>query len=164
MSFTEVRGNVIDVARKVAAGGREVLLPHVCNDFGVMGAGVARMLAQAFPSVDTEYARLCQSGDPVLGTTVSEHVEPHLFVMNMIAQAGFSNGGELPPLQYGALVHCMENVLSLARAHEEMELKVTIVAPRFGAGLAGGEWNVIRAIIHEIWVHNGVPVIICNYP
>lgn len=164
MSLKEVHGDVIVTARKIAAlGDREVLLPHVCNNVGVMGAGVAAALAKAFPGVDREYARYCSEHDDVLGETITEHVEPHIFVMNMICQAGFNNGGE-PPLRYGALVHCMESVLRLSLTHDDMGVKTVIVAPRFGAGLAGGDWGVIRSLIVEIWVAKGRTVIISNYP
>lgn len=164
MSLKEVKGDVIVVARKVAkAAGCEVLIPHVCNNAGVMGAGVARALADAFPGVDKEYRRLCSERDgEVLGHTITEHVEPHVYVMNMICQDGF-NYGE-PPLRYGALVHCMEAVLHLAKTHDEMNVKTAVVAPRFGAGLAGGNWDVIRSLVIELWVSRGLTVVIANYP
>lgn len=164
MSLKEVKGDVIVTARKIAAlGDREILLPHVCNNAGVMGAGVAASLANAFPGVDREYARFCHEHDDALGRTITEHVEPHIFVMNMICQDGFGCASG-PPLRYGALVHCMENVLKLALTHDEMGVKTVIVAPRFGAGLAGGSWDVIRSLIIEIWVGNGCAVVISNYP
>lgn len=160
MSLREVKGDVIVTARKVASEGYEVLLPHVCNDAGVMGAGVAAALAAEFPGVDREYSKLCYQNN-VLGETVTEHVEPHIYVMNMICQQGFRNG-DLPPLRYGALVRCMHAVLQLHASHEDVGLKTVIVAPRFGAGLAGGNWAVIQSLIREIWVTNGANVIISN--
>ena len=166
MSLKEVKGDVIVVARKIAkSAGCEVLLPHVCNNVGVMGAGVARSILEAFPGVDKEYRYACRTHDGgVMGRTVTEHVEPHLYVMNMICQDGFGDNTGIPPLRYGALVHCMESVLHLAHSHDEMGVKTAVVAPRFGSGLAGGNWDVIRALIIEIWVSRGLTVVISNYP
>lgn len=159
-----MHGDVVEVARRVAkATGCEVLLPHVCNDRGVMGAGVARRLADEFPDVDQEYRRVCRDHDNALGKVVTEHVEPHLYVMNMICQSGFHDG-TLPPLRYGALVHCMEEVWHLGASHNEMGVRAAIVCPKFGAGLAGGNWEVINSLITEIWSERKFAVVICNYP
>jgi O-acetyl-ADP-ribose deacetylase (regulator of RNase III) len=164
MNLNEVHGDVIQTARRlIGRSGVEVLLPHVCNNRGVMGAGVAAALAKTFPGVDSAYNSLCQSmeGD-VLGRVVTEHVEPHLYVMNMIAQDGF-NYGEVP-LRYEALVRCMIDVRTLAHDHIELGAEAVIVAPRFGAGLAGGNWDFIKTLIIEMWCRHDLTVVISNFP
>lgn len=165
MSLKEVHGDVVAVARKVAKQAScEVLLPHVCNNAGVMGAGVARAIAVAWPGVDIEYAKICRDRDgAVLGRVVTEHAEPHVWVMNMIAQDGFFDGSGTP-LRYGALVHCMEAVCNLAASHTDMGVKSAVVCPKFGAGLARGNWDIIRGLIVELWVERGLSVVIVNYP
>ena len=38
--------------------------------------------------------------------------------------------------------------------------KVEIHAPKFGSGLARGDWDVIEALIVEAWDNEGIPVTI----
>jgi O-acetyl-ADP-ribose deacetylase (regulator of RNase III) len=134
-----------------------VIVPHVCNNRGVMGAGVAAALKFAFPNVDHTYVKLCESkkGD-VLGHTDYAWVEDSLCISNMIAQDGF-RGGMRPPIRYGALAFCMYDVADLAKSQSR---KTRIIAPKFGAGLAGGDWAVIRQLIHELWLDQGIDVTI----
>jgi O-acetyl-ADP-ribose deacetylase (regulator of RNase III) len=163
MSLREVSGDVILTARRlITQTGGEVLLPHVCNNVGVMGAGVAAAIASAFPGVDREYRRVCkEQAGAVLGKTITEHVEPHLYVMNMIAQDGFGYD-EHPPLRYEYLVHGMAEVRNLALSHIDVGVETIIVAPRFGSGLAGGNWDFIRDLIVEMWVGHGLTVVITH--
>lgn len=149
-----VNGDVINVARTVRDSGcNHVIIPHVCNNLGVMGAGVAAALAREWPQILPPYEAVCARHNNPLGMTPSFEVEPNLWVCNMIAQSGL--GRSKTPLRYGALVHCMEHVSNLAFTRA-----MCIVAPMFGSGLAGGDWSVIEHLINEIWVDNDIPVTI----
>lgn len=149
-----VNGDVIDVARTVRDKGSDrVIIPHVCNTLGVMGAGVAATLSRTWPQILPAYEALCGGPRNPLGMTPSLEVEPRLWVCNMIAQSGLGRGRV--PLRYGALVHCMEHVSNLAFTNA-----AHIVAPMFGSGLAGGDWSVIESLINEIWVEHDITVTI----
>jgi hypothetical protein len=158
MNFHQLNGDVIDVARKAAASGKTVFLPHVCNNAGVMGAGVAAALKAAFPGVDTEYSGRCAATDGnCLGGVDYVWVEKNLCICNMIAQDGF-RGGIRPPIRYGALTFCMYDV-----ADEFLMRKADvkgIIAPMFGSGLAGGDWGIIKQLIHEHWLDENIDVTI----
>jgi len=165
--YHEVDGNVIDVARAAAADNQIVYLPHVCNDQGVMGAGVALALKKAFPLIDTEYRAWCSRlSDLALGRVSYAPVEGgRLIVANMIAQSGF-HAGPRPPIRYGALVTCMRTIaddVTEAWRHSDRSSPVSIIAPRFGAGLAGGDWSIIKQLIHETWLDFDIDVTIVNF-
>jgi hypothetical protein len=46
-----------------------------------------------------------------------------------------------------------EHIVASARASE-------IHAPKFGAGLACGNWDFIEELINECWIGRGIPVTI----
>lgn len=148
-----------------------IMVPHVCNNSGAWGAGFVVPLGKEFP-----YTRKCYldwyDGHPndnlasylgtdnkrfVLGATQEVQVasarNSKSMVYNMIAQAGI--GGKRP-LRYDALAKCMDHVREAATKHHEPQIH----APLFGAGLAGGNWDFIAALIEDTWLSRGVPVTI----
>ena len=60
----------------------------------------------------------------------------------MMAQEGTISATNPHPLKYDALAQCLWKVAN------ELELKnKRIIAPKLGAGLAGGDWNKIESLI-----------------
>jgi hypothetical protein len=73
----------------------------------------------------------------------------------MIGQNGIINRESNPrPLKYPALVAAMQNVARTASDLTDLTdgTKVEIHAPKFGSGLAGGNWNFICDLITDIWL------------
>lgn len=151
------------------------IIPHVCNDIGAWGAGFVVPLGRIFPVARESYLSW-GNGKPTgnssykggcwdnmlnrpdmfrLGHTqiIQVQDQPRVYVANMIAQHRV--GGERP-LRYKALVECLVSVAEDARGWAGSE----IVAPMFGSGLAGGDWNFIEVLIDEIWVQAGINVTI----
>jgi O-acetyl-ADP-ribose deacetylase (regulator of RNase III) len=139
------------------------LIPHVCNDAGGWGSGFVIALSRKWLEPEKayrewHYSRSCNiEGFEVaipfgLGRIQLATVSPEITVANMIAQSGFDYNLR-PPIRYGALAKCMFRVLQQAR-----RLQASIHCPKFGAGLAGGDWNVIEQMIQEIWVENDLSV------
>lgn len=119
------------------------VIAHVCNDIYVMGSGFVIPLKRRWQIVEEEYKRVA----PLLGETQIINVEKNLYVANMVAQHGINGvGGRHRPLRYVYLAKCMLDVARFARDHE-----LEIVAPLFGAGLAGGDWNLVEMFIYEAW-------------
>jgi len=158
-NFHQLNGDVIEAALNAVVAGKTVFLPHVCNNRGVMGAGVAAALKRAFPNVDDEYSRHChETNGDCLGFVDYCWVNKNLCVCNMIAQDGF-RGGMRPPIRYGALTCCMCSIADeMLKTHAAKDK--CIVAPMFGSGLAGGDWGVIKQIIHELWLDEHLDVTI----
>lgn len=144
------------------------VIPHICNNVGAWGAGFVIALNKKWPHVEEAYKKWHAEKDKPaiynnsnfrLGNIQIVRAEPDIYVCNMIAQYGLRARGSLPPIRYMALAECL---LQLA---DEMEytFKGSIHAPKFGAGLAGGDWNAIEALIHVACIDKGIPVTIYEY-
>lgn len=122
------------------------LLIHVCNDQCAWGAGFVLALSKRWEAPEKTY----RAADPGKGQIQMIQVEPDLYVINMVAQTlGWTQGKDgkmIPPIDYDALDECLYKVKIIAEA-----LGASIVAPRFGAGLAGGKWSWIEEMIEEIF-------------
>lgn len=151
-----VKGNVLEPQR--INKGEFVVIPHCCNDLGVMGAGVALGLKTKWPKVEEEYSK----NRLVLGNIFWEPVEDNIVVVNMIGQKGVRSDDNLRPVKYSALVKAMEEICGRIN-HYCIHDKVVFHCPMFGSELAGGDWNLIWHLIHEIWVERGFDVIIYEF-
>lgn len=136
-----------------------VIIPHCVNDLGVMGSGVARALFVKWPYVRQDYIEWFKegkseysevSGPPQLGhiQSVCVQSEPNIFVINMVGQRDVCDFHDLPPVRYQSLKECLWRLRDWL---EENKLEATVVAPKFGSDLAGGDWNLIEKIIHEVF-------------
>lgn len=143
--------------------GCHVLIPHVCNNVNGFGAGFAADVADRYPLVKQNFHLLGK--DAKLGyvqfITVKEdkNYKYKLIFANMIAQRGIFNQIKNPrPLNYPSLMKCMEKVSSYADylSSSTEGSKVEIHAPKFGSGLAGGNWNFITDLIEDIWTNQQV--------
>ena len=146
-----------------------IMIPHVCNDVGVMGAGVAKAIKDKWEPVFKEYKEAFESykkgnhSQPFLGQTIlSQATNEHIWVANMVAQTGFRSMKNTIPLKYASLVKCMEEVKRIILTDKTMYpyINRVIVAPKFGSDLAGGDFNFIKLLIQEIWVDAGIDVTI----
>lgn len=64
---------------------RNILIPHVCNNKKVFGAGFVIPLKKHFPIVEKKYLTFRRFLGTKLGTTQFVEVGPATFVANMIA-------------------------------------------------------------------------------
>jgi hypothetical protein len=69
----------------------------------------------------------------------------------MIAQNGTISPSNQRPLNYYSLCKSMSDVVSFIKNKFRNDQSVEIHAPKFGCGLAGGNWNFIQELIKDIW-------------
>lgn len=121
----------------------EKLLPHISNDCFGWGAGYVLALSKKWKMPELYFRHTKKLN---LGDVQFVMVEKDITVCNMIAQHGLGFDKILMkyPIRYEAVRECLKKVNSLA-----VELNATIHAPRFGSGLSGGDWNVIKKMIKE---------------
>ena len=128
---------------------KSTVIAHVVNNQNAMGSGFVVPLVKRWPIVKAKYHEFADYNGLELGNaqiiTVSE--DPQIIVANMIAQ----KLGGLRPLYYNHLVKAMESVALIAKDRE-------IIAPLFGAGLAGGNWEIIEELVMDIWVRQEIDV------
>lgn len=147
------------------------LIPHCCNNLGLMGAGVAKALYSKWPDVKTKYLEFCEYkkknyNKVQLGSLSQVIVDDNTFVINMIGQDGVKvkedeygralNYKNEIPVNYCAIIKCMNNIVTLFKNTENVEIH----CPKFGCDLAGGSWQVIEGLIKEIWLPH-FPVKVC---
>ena len=127
------------------------IISHICNDVGAWGRGFVVPLAQRYPKAKAEYKKLCdfkKEDFPYrleLGQTQIFEVDEGIYVANMIAQYGIRWEGKVPPIRYEALKTALTTVYTFA-----LQNSLTVSMPRIGAGLAGGDWNVIEGVILDV--------------
>lgn len=142
-------------------GGGHKLIIHVCNDIGAWGAGFVMALSKRWKKPEQEYRLWHRSDNKFkLGEIQVIDVQSDTAVVNMIAQhdLGLDEEGN-PPIRYDALRTCIDKVGELAS-----NLKSSVHGPRFGCGLAGGDWTEIEPMLKELVIQRSVNVTIYDLP
>ena len=162
--------NIFDHTRLTINGGmngRTVIIPHVCNNINLFGAGFAKQISDYYPIVKANFHLLGNKSK--LGTIqfvvadIEKKYNHKIIFANMIAQNKTIGPNNKRPLNYAALVCCMNQIKSYIKDLEKSPeiSKIEIHSPKFGSGLAGGNWNFISDLIEDIW--NDIPVYIYNF-
>lgn len=130
-------GNLLDVT--------EGHIVHGCNAQGVMGSGVALAVKRKYPGAFESYIQECETFGLKLGSSYPWCQSDELVIWNAITQEGF--GASTRNCSYDAIQSCFEQINeTLSQAPSNFcELHI----PFIGAGLGGGRWNIIRAIIED---------------
>ena len=142
----ELKYTIGDATKPI--GGGTKLIIHVCNDQGAWGAGFVLALDATFGTDEgsprmlyRNWAKSCQTGSKVYplegGQVQLVPVTNGDFVVNMIGQHGTSVDNEgFPPIRYPWIDLALKRVAAIAHT-----LGASVHCPRFGSGLAGGNWN-----------------------
>jgi hypothetical protein len=146
--------------------GSTVIVPHVCNNINLFGAGFAAYIGNRYPIVKENFHMLgnkSKLGHVQYITIEKEKTYHHeLIVANMIAQNKVISHTNRRPLNYEALVVCMINIRNYVSNLKRNDQDVEIHCPKFGSGLSGGNWNLIEYLIEDIWSNQ--KVFVYNYP
>jgi O-acetyl-ADP-ribose deacetylase (regulator of RNase III) len=120
------------------------IIMHCCNDIGAWGAGFVLALSKKWKEPEREYYNWFRRRDLNLGEVDFVSVEEDISVANIIGQHGIGYESGRSPIRYDALRTGIHEVFKYA-----LREKMTVHAPKLGAGLAGGDWRVIEYIIME---------------
>lgn len=162
---TLIRGDIFSHVKHIIESGfngSSIIVPHVCNNVNAFGAGFAGAVSRHYPIVKENYHLLGPKN--VLGYVQFVEVEKDtkyghkLIFANMISQNGTISRNNRRPLHYGALAKTMYRVSEYLTLNFNSDNKVQIHCPRFGCGLAGGNWNFIQDLIIDIWEDHRVVV------
>ena len=119
------------------------IIVHGCNCFCTMGAGIAKVIKAAFPQAYEADLATPRGDRAKLGTCSFAEIERDgtpLIVVNAYTQFDWRGSG--PKVDYDA-------VRSSMRWIKKHHTGKRIGLPKIGAGLAGGEWPTIAAILEE---------------
>ena len=124
----------------------EAIIAHGCNAQGVMGSGVAKFVREKWPAAYQKYNYKHQTLGLEMGEVVW-YFDGTKYIANCITQDKFGYDSKLY-CDYDAIRASLQRVYDYAK-----NLGLTAVAmPQIGAGRGGGDWNVIAAIIEEVFV------------
>jgi len=132
-----VRGDLLALARD---GAFDVII-HGCNCQGAMGKGIALAVKQQFPAAYAADRRTPRGSPGKLGTYSCATVDVNGHALTIVnAYTQFDWRGPGVKADYDAIGRVMR---AIARDFGNRRIGY----PRIGAGLAGGDWSTIGAII-----------------
>lgn len=133
-----VKGDLI----KMAKSGQFNVIVHGCNCFHTFGAGIAKQIKHEFPRAFGTDLRTIRGDKNKLGTNSYSYItELNIFVVNAYTQYSTSKNGE-SVVEYEAIRKCLREIPKNFPGYK-------IGMPKIGAGLAGGDWDIIFKIIQE---------------
>jgi hypothetical protein len=167
--------NLFEMVRNRVSLGNEgstVFVPHVCNNIDLFGAGFAAQVATKYPIVKENYHLLGKNFlkinlgySQIVKVYENDKYKHKLYFVNMIGQNGIKSNSNIRPLNYLALVRSMNSLSQHIHNNTgflNKSEKIEIHCPKFGSGLAGGDWDFITNLIEDIWGKFFVTVY--NYP
>ena len=128
-------GDLLDVT--------EGIIVHGCNAQGVMGSGVAKQIKEKYPKAYDEYRFDYGNHGLRLGDCVTTDIDTDLIIVNAVTQNSFGRS-YMRYVNYEAIANTFEFLRRLAKQKNKK-----IHFPMIGAGLANGNWNIIKTIIEE---------------
>lgn len=137
MIITKI-GNVLDISQGI--------IVHGCNCRGVMGAGIAKQIKIRYPIAYDIYIDEHRTKGLYLGRITQVEVEPNKIIVNANTQQDY--GAHTCQVDYYAVEVAFRRVNELAKyilANRGIVLDVCF--PALGAGLGGGNWQIISEII-----------------
>ncbi len=153
--YQEVDGDLIELAKRAEFD----VIAHGCNCRCKMGAGIAPQMAKAFGcdrfkeemftsmeklgNIDYETFVLGENAIWNIEDGKNNRYEPELTVVNAYTQYNYGRNhedGDDIPFSYEAFTLCMRKINYMFKGKK-------IGLPKIGAGLAGGNWRIIKSII-----------------
>lgn len=131
-----IKGDLIELAKEGKFDG----IVHGCNCFNNMGSGIAKQIKDNFPDAwqvdqDTEPGAKTKLGDFSVVL-----VPPSLTIINAYTQYRYGRGKK--HADYDAIRKVFK---SINYYYPDWHIGI----PKIGAGLAGGDWDIISKIIDE---------------
>ncbi|WNL62957.1 hypothetical protein [Citrobacter phage Ci1] len=142
-----VKGNLVKMMIQAVehdtAASRKTFFTHGCNCHAAMGSGIAPQIAKAFPQVEEQdrlfYNYMSRTGRQslMLGESNPVSLSRNVTVFNSYTQ--FYPGKDF---RLHALFQAFSKIDTMIAGH-------TLIIPRIGAGVAGGDWEEISKAIDK---------------
>lgn len=129
------------------------IICHQVNCRGVMGAGIAKVIRTKYPHAYDVFQTSYRAGSNVLGEIDVVYIaEDKRFIINMYAQYDYRPKGKVHT-DYEAFASCVRKlkteVSDYKKFHPETG-RLNIGFPsHIGCGLAGGNWETVKAILER---------------
>ena len=134
-----IRGNLLSLG---IDGAFDVIV-HGCNCHHSMGAGIAKSIKEEFPEAYAADLETEEGSREKLGSITSASIDRGGHTLNVVnAYTQYDWSGLGVKVDYVA-------IRSVFQAVKEQFAGQRIGYPKIGAGLGGGDWKIISAIIDE---------------
>lgn len=126
---------------------------HQTNCRGVMGSGIAKQIAETYPTVEARnrfyYEHCMATRTKMLGTILFTRTHDGRICVNMYAQDAY--GTYKRQTDYDAFAKCLSRLAEeLIEFPETFPPDTRIAFPdHIGCGLAGGDWKIVRKMIED---------------
>lgn len=152
------KGNLLDVDCGI--------IVHGCNCKGVMGSGVAKAVKEKYPDCYEQYKFSLNKSKGKYGEVLNfpyflgeviwysqmfhKPSNKALLIANALTQENFGREQGVQYVSYEAVESCFEEVINqLEHMLLAYNMKLDLHFPKIGAGLGGGDWDVIAGIIEK---------------
>ena len=148
---------IINVTRDIFKQESDAII-HQCNCFGVMGGGIAATIRKNYPEAskaDTD----TKCGDKAkMGHYSCVKAHDGKYIYNLYSQ--YRYGNDARHTNYESFY----TGLNAIKGHMiNIELNTASLPWGIGCGLGGGSWNIINAIIEDIFSESPIVLYICKY-
>ena len=120
----------------------EAVVVHGCNCFNTMGSGIARQVREEYPEACQIDALTVPGDRSKLGLYTTAVGKNGTRIINAYTQYGYSR------TEVSVDYNAVESVMELICEHFPETPRFAM--PKIGAGLAGGDWNIIEQILERV--------------
>ena len=126
------------------------VIVHQVNCQGVMGAGLAKKIADKWPMVKRDYKSCVARAETnpefrLLGQVTVSYINENLAVASLFGQKAYGRKSGTCYTHYRYLALALSNVRRCAQAQDQQ-----VYLPHgSGCGLAGGDWHVVSALFEQ---------------
>ena len=140
---------------KLAKDGHFDVIIHGCNCFNTMGGGIALQIKRTFNKAYLADQETTKGLKSKLGEyTIAEVVTNPgtvLYVVNAYTQYNYGHG-----------INCDYNAIKtvFTSLNNDFDDNLRIGIPKIGAGLAGGNWDIIQEIIEKAMPNKNITLVV----
>jgi O-acetyl-ADP-ribose deacetylase (regulator of RNase III) len=123
-----------------------------------MGGGIARLIAERYPAAQKADNKTVRGRKEKLGSFTYAEVKLNKYIFNLYGQYEF--GGNVRNTNYEALYKGLESIKTFIN---DFDIKKVVIPYKLASGLAGGDWNVVKAMIYSVFENESdLNVVICR--
>lgn len=137
------KGNIFDTHCQV--------IGHQVNSEGVLG-GLAKEVFERYPECLASYRNACSSRRPIVGHVIFVEAANKKFIANLVGQ-------KFPGAATDYAYLCSA-LLETKSALKFFGLNSLALPYKIGCGIGGGNWEIVKAIIFEIFGNSKEEVVI----
>ena len=131
---------------------------HQANCQNTMGSGIAKQIREKYPEAYEADCKTIAGDYKKLGTFSWVKAHDGKYIYNCYSQ--FRYGREQRHTNYEAIY---TGLTSIKEHASKNELTTLSLPHNMGCMLCGGSWNIVRAIIQDIFLDSDINLYICKY-